>query len=107
MQGKPKTHTRLRPRAKRRKSAVVDSPTEPICAIVRLLNGVQHPAVRFQVTIRPDQLKDEYIRFGNTREDELVGWFRLEDLHLEKILGLVKLNEDGKTATVTPLKSVA
>lgn len=61
------------------------------------MNGVQHPAVRFQVTVDPDLAKDGFIRFGS-QGDELAGWFKLEDIYLEKLLGLP--SEDGKSFTV-------
>lgn len=81
----------------------MQAPTAPICAIVRLLNGVQHPAVRFQVVLRPDQCTAGYIRLGNTPEDELNGWFKLDDLYLEHILGrATKSGENPTRWSVVP-----
>lgn len=70
------------------------SPDKSMVCIVRLINGVQHPAVRNQVTLLPENVKDEFIRIGNTAGDELVGWFLLEDLVLVKVLGTP--TADGK-----------
>jgi hypothetical protein len=72
-------------------------PDKKTVCIVRLMNGVQHPAVRFQVTVDPDLSKDGYIRFG-AAGDELAGWFRLEDIYMEKLLG--EPAADGKTFKV-------
>lgn len=65
--------------------------------LVRVLNGTQHPALRFQVTAKPEHVKDEYIRFGNTPGDELVGWWRLDDIMIDKVLGTP--TPDGKGYT--------
>ena len=72
-------------------------PDKKTVCIVRLMNGVQHPAVRFQVTVDPDKAKDGFIRFS-TAGDELAGWFKVEDIYLEKLLG--HPSEDGKSFTV-------
>lgn len=75
----------------------MEKPEQPIVALVRVINGTQHPALRFQCTIQPDQVKDEYIRIGATQGDELVGWWLLKDLVIDKVLG--KPTADGKGFT--------
>lgn len=72
----------------------MDKPEKPVVALVRILNGTQHPALRFQVTLKPEQVREGYIRFGNTPGDELVGWWLLEDIVLAKVLG--EPSADGK-----------
>lgn len=72
-------------------------PDEPQVVLIRVLNGTQHPALRFQVTVRPDRVMDDRIRFGNTQGDELVGWWPLDDLLVDRVLG--KPTEDGKGYT--------
>lgn len=62
-----------------------------------MINGTQHPALRFQVTINPAHVKDEFIRIGGTPGDELVGWWPLNDLVMDKLLGYP--TQDGKGFT--------
>lgn len=72
----------------------MEKPDEAVVALVRVINGTQHPALRFQCTLKPDMVKDEFIRIGNTPGDELVGWWPLRDLVVDKVLGMP--TADGK-----------
>ncbi len=80
----------------------MEAPKEKVVALVQCMNGIQHPALLFQVTLDPDRVwpGDEYIRFGGWSDgkgngDELTGWMRLHEWDLIHVLG--KLSEDGKT----------
>lgn len=70
------------------------APKKKEVVLVRVLNGTQHPALRFQVTIDPERVNGDCIRLGNTQGDELVGWWPLEDLLVAKVLGVP--TADGK-----------
>ena len=70
------------------------TPLEAKVCIVRIINGTQHPALRFQVTIQPEKVNDEYIYIGGTPGDQLVGWWLLEDIVVAKVLGTP--TPDGK-----------
>ena len=69
-------------------------PEKAEVCLVRLINGTQHPALRFQVTVKPEKVVEGRIRFGETQGDELVGWWLLDDLLVDKVLGYP--NPDGK-----------
>lgn len=72
----------------------MDAPTEAKVCIVRVLNGTQHPGLRFQVTLQPHAVSQGRIRFGATPGDELVGWWPLEDILVDRELGTP--TPDGK-----------
>ncbi len=63
----------------------MDSPTQPIVAVIH--TRMQPPGVLQQVTIRPDKVKGEIIRLGETPADEYMGWVRLEDVEIVQVLG--------------------
>jgi hypothetical protein len=63
----------------------MDTPTQPIVAVIH--TRMQPPGVLQQVTIRPDKLKGNIIRFGETPADEYMGWVRLEDIEVVAVLG--------------------
>lgn len=69
-------------------------PEKPTVCLVRVINGTQHPALRFQVTVDPKAVNGEFIRIGPTPGDELVGWWLLSDLVMDKLLGYP--TPDGK-----------
>lgn len=73
-------------------------PEKPIVCLVRVINGTQHPALRFQVTIKPEAVNGEFIRLGPTAGDELVGWWPLNDLVMDKLLGYPTADGKGFTA---------
>ena len=72
----------------------METPEKDSVVLVRVINGTQHPALRFQVTAKADNVKQGRIRFGNTQGDELVGWFPLAELVMDKLLGYP--TPDGK-----------
>ena len=76
----------------------------PVVAIVRLLNGVQHPAVRFQVALIGENRSPsgDMIRL-NTPGDDLAGWFRIEDLFLAEVLGEISGKTEQGAPLVTPI----
>lgn len=76
----------------------METPHAAKVCIVRLINGTQHPALRFQVTVRPQDVNGEYIRFGGTQGDELVGWWLLSDIVVAKVLGTPTADGKGWTA---------
>lgn len=65
----------------------MEKPDKAVVALVRIINGTQHPALRFQCTVLPEAVTDEFIRFGKTPGDELVGWWPLRDVVVDKVLG--------------------
>ena len=71
----------------------MEAPTQPVVAVIH--TRMQPPGVLQQVTIRPDQVKGEIIRFGGTPEDEYMGWVRLQDVEIVQILGRA-VEENGK-----------
>ena len=46
----------------------------------------------------PENVAPPYIRLGGTPGDELVGWWRLEDILLERVLGTPTADGKGWTA---------
>lgn len=68
------------------------APTKKQCVLVRCINGTQHPGLRFQVTVDPARVRDEYIRFGigydtGGRGDELTGWMKLTEWEIDYVFG--------------------
>lgn len=60
------------------------------------LNSVEYGPNRvpyFQVTLNPDHVSGEYIRFGDTSGDELVGWFDLEEIDLHQVFYELDTND--------------
>lgn len=76
----------------------MEAPKEAKVCIVRLINGTQHPALRFQVTVSPAAVNGEYIRFGLTAGDELVGWWLLDDVVIAKVFGTPTADGKGWTS---------
>ena len=60
-------------------------PEYPILAVIHL--AIDLPQVLRQVTIRPDKLKGDLLRLGETQGDEATGWIRLGDIELIAKLG--------------------
>jgi len=60
-------------------------PVKPIVAVVSLLT--QPPGVLHQVILRPDKVKGDLIRLGETPGDEANGWMRLGDITVVCVLG--------------------
>ena len=81
--------------------------TRPVVAIVRLMNGMQHPAVRFQVALIGENRspRGEMVRLGQTPGDELNGWFRIDDLLLVEVLGEITGKNEQGAPQVTPITS--
>ena len=77
----------------------------PVVAIVRLMNGMQHPAVRFQVALIGDNRSPsgEMLRLGQTPGDELQGWFSIEDIMLIEVLGEISGKTEQGAPLVTPI----
>lgn len=71
----------------------METPTQAIVAVIQ--SRTQPPGVLQQVTIRPDKVKDQIIRLGETIADEYNGWLRLEDITIMTVLGKA-VEEDGK-----------
>lgn len=59
------------------------------------VNSGLRPATYYQVTIDPSKVSPngDYIRFGMTPGDELVGWQKVDGITVCEILG--EYNEDG------------
>lgn len=75
-------------------------PTEHLVVICRFKEGQpvpQNPAVHFQVTVRKDKCSTSgrFIRFGETPNDEIMGWQRRDLIEVCEVLGV--LQEDGQT----------
>ena len=70
----------------------MEAPTQPIVAVIH--TRMQPPGVLQQVTIRPDKLKGQIIRFGETPQDEYMGWVRLEDIEIVATLGRAEQQPD-------------
>ena len=60
-------------------------PTKPVVAVVQL--STQPPNVLHQVILRPDKVKGDLIRLGETPGDEAHGWLRLGDVTVVCVLG--------------------
>ena len=80
---------------------MLHKPLVPVACLIRCRNGMQHPAINFQVTIDPERVLDGtgYIRFGGWHDgkgkgDELTGWYKMSEWDLALVLGPV--NEQGK-----------
>lgn len=71
-------------------------PNEPTVAVIHLL--VDHPSVLRQVIIRPDKLKGDLLRFGETPGDEANGWIRLGDIEIIAVLGRAIEPKGNETA---------
>ena len=63
----------------------MEAPTQAIVAVIH--TRMQPPGVLQQVTIRPDKVKGEILRLGETPADEYIGWVRLEDIEIVAVLG--------------------
>ena len=72
-------------------------PAKPIVAVVQL--ATQPKNVLQQVVLRPDKVKGDLIRLGETPGDEANGWLRLGDINLICILGKA-VEQDGKWTCV-------
>ena len=72
-------------------------PTKPVVAVVQL--STQPPNVLHQVILRPDKVKGDLIRLGETPGDEANGWLRLGDVGVVCILGDAA-EKDGKWVCV-------
>ena len=60
-------------------------PAKPIVAVVQL--ATQPPHVLHQLILRPDKVKGDLIRLGETPGDEANGWLRLGDITVICVLG--------------------
>ncbi len=70
-------------------------PPHPIVAVVQLTT--QPPNVLQQVTLRPDKVKGDLIRLGETPGDEANCWIRLGDVTVVTVLGKAVEVKDGQT----------
>ena len=76
----------------------MEIPDKPQVCLVRVINGTQHPALRFQVTVNAAYVKHGRIRFGSTAGDELVGWWPVEDVVVDRVLGYPSADGKGFTS---------
>jgi hypothetical protein len=76
----------------------METPTQAIVAVIH--TKMQPPGVLQQVTIRPDKVKGNILRLGETPADEYMGWVRLEDVEIVQVLG--KAVEVGGKWTCVP-----
>lgn len=76
----------------------MEAPTQAIVAVIH--TRMQPLGVLQQVTIRPDKVKGQIIRFGETPSDEYMGWVSLEDIEVIAVLG--KAVEIGGKWTCVP-----
>jgi hypothetical protein len=72
-------------------------PAHPIVAVVQLTTQMQD--VLHQVTLRPDKVKGDLIRLGETPGDEANGWQRLGNVVIITVLGRA-VEEEGKWTCV-------
>jgi hypothetical protein len=75
----------------------MDTPTQPIVAVIH--TKMQPSGVLQQVTIRPDKVKGNILRLGETPQDEYMGWVRLEDVEIVQTLGRA-VEQNGKWTCV-------
>lgn len=73
-------------------------PDQPSVCIVRLINGIQQPQIRYQAILDPKKVSGNYIRLEGPGND-LVGWFSLDDLILERTIGTPSPDGKGWVAT--------
>ena len=69
-------------------------PPHPTLAVVQL--ATQPPNVLHQVVLRPDKVKGDLIRLGETPGDEANGWLRLGDVTIVQTLGRAVEVKDGQ-----------
>jgi len=62
----------------------------------------QPQGIIHQVTLRPDKIKDNLIRLGETKGDEAAGWQFPNVIQIQSILGTAIISKDGEV-TVEPL----
>ena len=68
--------------------------------LIRCLNGMQHNAINFQVTVDPDRVlpNSNFIRFGGWSGDkkgsgdELTGWMNMNDWEVVHVMGTLDAN---------------
>jgi hypothetical protein len=70
----------------------METPTQAIVAVIH--TRMQPPGVLQQVTIRPDKVKGNILRLGETPADEYMGWVRLEDVEIVQVLGKAEQQPD-------------
>ncbi len=71
-------------------------PPHPIVAVVQLTT--QPPNVLQQVTLRPDKVKGDLIRLGETPGDEANCWIRLGDVTVVTVLGKAVERKNGQAS---------
>ena len=72
---------------------------EPTCCVVQL--ATQPRGVIHQVILRPDKVKGQLIRLGETKGDEAAGWQHPDNIQIIEILGIATIHPDG-TVEVNP-----
>lgn len=50
--------------------------------------------IYYQVTIRPDKIVDDFIRFGDTPGDEITGWQPTMDIVIDQVLAKLESAPD-------------
>lgn len=66
--------------------------TAPICAIIRLYDGISHPGLNYQVIIDPAKLSksQRFIRFDHGNMSEVNGWREVAAIQIMEVLEEVK-----------------